>query len=262
MFLRTIVTALVLSIGYMRYLKPVMDSTSSSADLVCGSDLNFAYVSHPMSTLPYFTEIRTSDNTSFSTRCFHAAKYETLRIRAGFDPLFVDYRNETLYELMNGTSAECFDPGKGKRPRVACPTGPFGKMSDMTKWNGEDSGPFCEDMDVHYMVVRQTCVDGSFEGKKFIDLFPGLQLLGNKHSCADTQSLCTCSDNGGECRPRGNNYTREGVEWDFDMSTAVKLVCGLTCGQCSEMSDQGGSAPSPGGGPGGSAPSPGGGPGG
>jgi len=218
---RLLFISLAVCAGYYVYLRPMVGFTRNVYDDLCGHNTNFTYMIHPITRLPIFATVNPFDRFNKesgldmgSLRCFYAAQYEMLRMRAGFLPQYSRGVNETLVSLVNGTNRRCWAPAF-VRSQAACPEQSMAYMNHMVA----NSRSFyhdelnCRDQDVALAVLKETCTHEHFQRDtpQELSFFKG---------------VTRCADFGRHCR----NSTAHNISlaWFW----RIQQVCPETCGQC------------------------------
>lgn len=148
MGVRMIMSVLLVTLGYLLYLKPTVDHTKTADYNICGEDLDFAFADHP-SGLPMFTLIDDSDKSTEGLQCYFDAYEDMVRMRAGFNPL-VSEKNDTLISLVRGTNERCKDVGPGSTGSLDCPSAKYAIVADEMAEAEILESVFCRDRDVSF----------------------------------------------------------------------------------------------------------------
>jgi len=197
--------------GYVNLIQPFVDAASGVYNEVCQHDIDFTYLSHPVTGVPVFAKASGSGEV-LHMRCWWASQYEMVRIRAGFDPQQFE-ANATLAEMINGVHPACQAPF-GDIPPMACPAMDFSEMSQLPLMTekGYYASPSCRDQDVAFDVLRRTCLSEAFDQP--------IAGLGFFHD------VRTCGDFFDGCRRTANNNV------SFGWFQKIRKLCSHTCGLC------------------------------
>mmetsp|Transcript_60699 Transcript_60699/g.174026 ORF Transcript_60699/g.174026 Transcript_60699/m.174026 type:complete len:713 (+) Transcript_60699:138-2276(+) len=201
--------------GYVNLIQPFVEGVASVYTDVCGYNTRFAYLVHPVTSMPVFSQTDFSAD-QVSLRCFYAAQYEMVRIRAGLDPATFP-ANDTLAALINGSSPLCSSGlvGGSGVADVACPETLLDDLPAIRRLHDKQwaRSAACRDQDVAFAVLRETC-------------------LSEKYFSASIQSLGfftdarSCSDFVGECDAAGDHIVTSA--W----KTKLRTMCAASCGFC------------------------------
>jgi len=204
------------------------DKAMQIENYVCGGHLDFTYSIVPATEMPAFSMLKSEENDDIhghdwpgQQKCFYAARYDILLMRAGFPPKFM--RDDPgVKGMLDGTHPHC----RGKmHPSVSvCPNGPPGWLAGMRLLTRDEyvQERFCEDSDFLISVVHEVCSLEEFRT-------PYTKFLHRRNKCADFRDICGCYPVGGHNRcqhvQKLQNVTKE---W-------LKLLVGMcprTCKAC------------------------------
>eukprot|EP00443_Scrippsiella_acuminata_P018730 CAMPEP_0115192074 /NCGR_PEP_ID=MMETSP0270-20121206/12855_1 /TAXON_ID=71861 /ORGANISM="Scrippsiella trochoidea, Strain CCMP3099" /LENGTH=248 /DNA_ID=CAMNT_0002605309 /DNA_START=41 /DNA_END=788 /DNA_ORIENTATION=- len=224
----------------MVFLDPIVADINEARRVTCTGPRDFVYAEHPNTLLPLFAELDQTEEDTNAMRCFYAAKYDMLLMRASFDPLYSD-RNETLIELVAGTHATCSDkPGMAAASgEVPCPSYKLSIVQDALKEDDFAGSRFCQDEEIMLTVFRLTCLNDYFT-----NTFPGLSHLSDTLTCAEVYAngLCTCS--GHECEPTDDYTMPDGLMWNYNLADALRRIARRAAARATNTSNTNGAGSS------------------
>eukprot|EP00435_Cladocopium_sp_Y103_P018365 s1393_g4.t1 len=180
----------ILLASWYYLLQPVQASARNAYEALCGHDTTFTYMLHPVTGTPLFAHVDRLEpgrHDREELRCFYAAQYEMVKMRAGF-PSDLIPENDTLNAMIAGFHPAChFDPSSiGAR---ACPEESLSYF-ERAKLVGEEgfyrNPQECRDQDVFFQVLRGVC-----SHPKFTQHSAGeLDFFRETFSCNDLRNLC------------------------------------------------------------------------
>mmetsp|Transcript_21377 Transcript_21377/g.44068 ORF Transcript_21377/g.44068 Transcript_21377/m.44068 type:complete len:633 (-) Transcript_21377:50-1948(-) len=205
--------------GWVFYLAPVAEDAREALDAVCGHDVTFTYMLHPVTNIPVFAHVDPLEpgrHDKEELRCFYAAQFEMVKLRAGFQSEYLG-ANSTLAAMIGGFHPACKPENIWAAADVACPetslqyferakmTGP----ADFFKNKNQD----CRDQDVFFAVLRALCIHPKFT----VYTAGELDFFQDTHQCSDLQMQCHKSRNHEISLP-----------WFWQL----QKTCPETCGMC------------------------------
>jgi len=238
-FVRLLFISVWFMVGYFALLLPFHDNVVQTAAEICGGDKNFAYIIHPVSSLPYFSATTDFAETEYddpsALQCFYEARYQLILMRAGgpmTDLLSIE-RNVTLQMIVNGTHSSCNARAEGGGPRdrtcISQSLGFLKTMRSVTADEYYEDPMFCQDQNVHMNVLAQTCT--------FPKHAESVPFFGGRSTCADFSEICTCTAQmstgpGGTCI--GPDYAEIQKRYNItvDWIEILQSVCPTSCGMC------------------------------
>jgi len=217
---RIAAVVVVIVTAYVLYLEPVVEYTRDTYRILCGESTNFTYMVNPVTRVPAFASLdpyaefsRKSDTQAL--HCLYAAQYEMVRLRAGFDPLYMRM-NRTLQSLVNGSNSLCWQRDFSSRSAVACPQQNIGILNYLaivsdTEFYGNPD--VCRDQEVFLQVLRATCLNSTFFARapEVLRFF---------------RDVGGCSDLAAECRAATARSLILPWYWQ------IQKVCPETCNKC------------------------------
>lgn len=215
--------------GYWSFLRETVKEMEEAKRIICENDLNFAFAPHPATGLPLFTQVDDpGDRSSQGLQCYHDARYEMVKMRAGFYPELMDVlQDEELYKMVAGTHHRCKDwhpdrQGIDPARDLACLTTSSDIVFSVADMDSMQilQGSNCMDQDVAFMFLRKTCLGNTSYAKAT----PMINLLRTRDTCADMKDLC-CS--GPHCPQRIHN-----VKVDRPLLNKLIALCPASCGNC------------------------------
>jgi len=215
----------VLLAGSLIHLEPFVEATRQVYQEICGGNTNFTYMIHPVTRLPVFASMDPyvrldSQSIPGTLRCFYAAQYEMLRMRAGFLPQYARTPNYTLMSFVNGSNRSCWSDSFLARSRIPCPekdVGYFNYISLQRQTDFYSSWQDCRDQDVAFAVLRETCMNDTFRR----DSPQALSFFDTAWSCADLRERCQS----------GTLVHNMSLAWMW----RLQKVCPETCGLCTHV---------------------------
>lgn len=205
--------------GWVFYLAPVAEDAREALDAVCGHDVTFTYMLHPVTNIPVFAHVDPLEpgrHDKEELRCFYAAQFEMVKLRAGFQSEYLG-ANSTLAAMIGGFHPACKPENIWAAADVACPetslqyferakmTGP----ADFFKNKNQD----CRDQDVFFAVLRALCTHPKFT----VYTAGELDFFQDTHQCSDLQMQCHKSRN-----------HKISLPWFWQL----QKTCPETCGMC------------------------------
>jgi len=214
-----IVLMLILSVWRVA---PVVYAIRSVYKDVCGYDTDFIYTTHPQTGLPVFANIDESDRLGSmdEMKCYYAASYDMLRIRAGFEPRYSEH-NSTIEALIRGTDPMCSAP-PFVDPQMDCPDRREGlqyfSQIAVTSIKNYRRSYDCRDQEVAFAVLRSTCLNETFRSKNPL----ALSFFEKAADCKSLRKYCA--------------WQREFRDFSYNMTLPwlwrVQKVCPHSCGFC------------------------------
>mmetsp|Transcript_11218 Transcript_11218/g.25177 ORF Transcript_11218/g.25177 Transcript_11218/m.25177 type:complete len:586 (-) Transcript_11218:52-1809(-) len=209
-----------LIIGTMAYSYSLVVETKDAISIaysnLCGEDLSFAYIDHPISGTPVFTSFDTESIQSQrleELQCFHRAVYHMKQIRAGFNAA-----DDFSTALILNQSSDCWADD------YSCPElslAEFRELSSLSGLQVRQDLKYCVDQDAAFYFIKMNCTaEGGVAGR----------LLSELSSCSDTKSLF---QDGGQCTMNTGDKTAFSPEW----CTTIQNVCARSGGLCADQPD-------------------------
>merc|ERR1712151_323043 len=111
-----------------------------------------------------------------------------LQMRAGFPSK--TFSGDSAFEaLLKGNSEFCSEPKKPKSKAMTCPETGFTQFREFLSMSKTEyiRNDLCSDQDVSYMIVRQACLNETYQLAH-----PSLRFFHDRFDCNSVAEICTC----------------------------------------------------------------------
>jgi len=219
-FVRLILVLGLSLYGYYGLLEIVASRVQAVDTNVCSNDLEWAWTTHPLSSMPVFVSV--SSDSVKSDRldelsCLYQAKYQMLKVRGGFT-------TSTLKDNVSGDASACTN-NRGQCSGFSMAF--FRELKDLTASSIKTQHTsYCVDQDTAYTFLRSACMDHASDRPR--NLTKKLQA---SVDCSGLAGWADCPNGATTCLPGATVANGNGVSPDW--ITLLQGICPKTLGMCS-----------------------------